>query len=42
MKQFSLAGLLFTGLLLLLSCQPKTEPVISDYNYLEEITLQQL
>jgi len=42
MKRYSLTSLLFTGILLLHSCQPKTEPVTSDYDYLEEITIQQL
>ena len=43
MKRITLAGLLFISILFLHSCQQPKEPVAaSSYEYLEEITLQQL
>lgn len=42
MKRIIVSCLFFTGILLLHSCQPEKEPIQSDYQYLEEITLQQL
>jgi len=42
MKRIAFTSLLFMAILLFHSCQQPKEPVASDYQYLEEITLQQL
>lgn len=42
MKRVSLACMLFTGILLLHSCEPAKKSGNTDYTYLEEISIQQL
>ncbi|HRG78178.1 MAG TPA: hypothetical protein PL167_01150, partial [Cyclobacteriaceae bacterium] len=42
MKRIAFTSLFFVSILLLHSCQQSNAPTEADYQYLEEITLQQL